>query len=509
MGNKIILTGEANVGKTTLIRIFFEGRNALNLLKNPLKPTMGIETVVPTFNKNLGVFDIPGQNFMKYISTATKVFQRSDVILLLLDCKKSFEENQSIITKIGEIRDKECGYAKIFALFHKIDLISVEERVLLNQKVDSLRATISIPKIELHLSSIVRDHQISLLSIIIKVIQTAYRTDEAMKAGLDMIQSNGAIFRALQDLNKATLLQLFEATNISSQLLQNILTKFEENRLIHKFIEKNAVYYSLSEKGQVFINRFSNFMESFINRPSFDLASIKEVPIDILSTDDIQNFARDLIHGFLVMDANGKILFLEELNQKPILAQLGAAVSDTATVDNSVLASYLIALIEFSPLFKTKIEQGFNLERRKLRITIIRRQQLFYVCFHSVSIEAQLIFDSFMEWVNHFQLNFQSEIDEFQSEGKIGNFQAFRDYFQAYLSQLVLKILQRLQQHETASTQNDIKYYQKIYVHLDLNVAPKSNLETSELETLKLALFQAILAKDFPKMEEISHQLGY
>ncbi|MHA1618644.1 MAG: GTPase domain-containing protein, partial [Promethearchaeota archaeon] len=482
MGNKILITGEGNVGKTTLIRIFFEGKNALNLLKNPLEPTMGIETVIPSFDNNLGVFDIPGQNFLTYISTATEVFKESDVILLLLDCKKSFEENHEIITKIGDIRDKECGHAKIFALFHKIDLLSIEELTVLEQNVENLRTTNLIPKLNLHISSIVREYQIPMLSIITKVIKTAYQADEAVKAGLDMIQSNGAIFHALQDLHKATLLQLYEATTIPSQLLQNILFLFEKNKLILKFIEKQAIYYSLSEKGQIFINKFSNYMESFIGRPSIE-ASLKELPIDTLPTEDVQNFTRDLIHGFMIMDSKGKMLFLEELNQKPILDQLGAAVSDATTGDNSVLASYLIALIEFSPQFKIKMEQGFNLEREKLRITIIRRQQLFFVCYHSTSIEAQLIFDSFMEWVNYFRTNFQSEIKDFLTDGKIGNFQAFREYFQTSLSELVPKILQRLKQQELASIPNDIEYYQKIYVQLDLNVAPTHNLKPSDLET--------------------------
>ncbi|MHA1612835.1 MAG: hypothetical protein ACTSYU_12335, partial [Promethearchaeota archaeon] len=64
-------------------------------------------------------------------------------------------------------------------------------------------------------------------------------------------------------------------------------------------------------------------------------------------------------------------------------------------------------------------------------------------------------------------------------------------------------------QQELASIPNDIEYYQKIYVQLDLNVAPTHNLKPSDLETLKLSLFQAILTEDFSKMMEISHQLGY
>lgn len=61
MTNKIIIVSSSGAGKTTLRKIFFEGENALYLLRFSLEPTYGQETIILKLKEELGIFDLAGQ----------------------------------------------------------------------------------------------------------------------------------------------------------------------------------------------------------------------------------------------------------------------------------------------------------------------------------------------------------------------------------------------------------------------------------------------------------------
>ncbi|MCK4380178.1 MAG: 50S ribosome-binding GTPase, partial [Candidatus Lokiarchaeota archaeon] len=62
MPEKITLIGRAGVGKTSIIKVMFEGENPKDLINNPLEPTRGIiPKIYSWMDIELSIFDTSGQ----------------------------------------------------------------------------------------------------------------------------------------------------------------------------------------------------------------------------------------------------------------------------------------------------------------------------------------------------------------------------------------------------------------------------------------------------------------
>ena len=69
---KIVFVGPPKVGKTTIKQVFFEHISPLSLLDNPLEPSRGINSsVYSTFNIDLGIFDLAGQENNIWFSSSS------------------------------------------------------------------------------------------------------------------------------------------------------------------------------------------------------------------------------------------------------------------------------------------------------------------------------------------------------------------------------------------------------------------------------------------------------
>lgn len=127
--HKILLMGDSNVGKTTMKSIIFTNnsfisKRSLNFTTFP--PTNGIDNISIYFldNIELCLWDCGGQDsfFQSYLSSEKETFfNKTDVLIFTFDINN--------ITKLNEFSEciKNLMYfspdAKIFVLFHKMDLI--------------------------------------------------------------------------------------------------------------------------------------------------------------------------------------------------------------------------------------------------------------------------------------------------------------------------------------------------------------------------------------------------
>lgn len=91
MGKKILLLGRAGVGKSSLKKIIFEGRNPDELLIHSLAPTRGIETSAYSWlDLELSVFDTSGQelkNLLEDESEQLLAFGGVDIVIYVLITK--------------------------------------------------------------------------------------------------------------------------------------------------------------------------------------------------------------------------------------------------------------------------------------------------------------------------------------------------------------------------------------------------------------------------------------
>ena len=131
MSSKISLIGRAGVGKTSIIKLIFEGYDPKDLIIKPLEPTRGI---IPKgyywMDLELGVFDTSGQE-LPYLLEDEKeqlvAFENANVIIYTFDYPTWTSKSQEIIDEIHTIYNllkNINAEIKLALIFHKVDLIN-------------------------------------------------------------------------------------------------------------------------------------------------------------------------------------------------------------------------------------------------------------------------------------------------------------------------------------------------------------------------------------------------
>lgn len=122
---KIIVMGEIDSGKSSLIKIFFGDDSPQNILSNKLEPTVGAE--INVFEKDhakIGVFDLAGQEMSRWLSPKNEeMFFETDGILLFFtlsnDLKKKEIERTS--KKLKYFLDEKAPKCQVTVILNKYD----------------------------------------------------------------------------------------------------------------------------------------------------------------------------------------------------------------------------------------------------------------------------------------------------------------------------------------------------------------------------------------------------
>jgi len=138
MATKISMVGKPEVGKTTIKKVIFEGKDPNELVIFPLEATIGIQYSVYDFmDLKISLLDSPGQSLPLLLEDEQKqllTFGDTSVIIYIFDYPTWIENSQDIIDdikKIYEIKKKQEFDAQIILFLHKIDL-------LINKKIGSM-----------------------------------------------------------------------------------------------------------------------------------------------------------------------------------------------------------------------------------------------------------------------------------------------------------------------------------------------------------------------------------
>ncbi len=129
---KIMLIGEAGVGKSTIRQTFFNYDDPKELLKNSLEPTRGVEHFNYVMaDMNLLVLDTAGQELEDLLENEPEMqFSGVDVIIYIVDISEYQKENKHIYDLLYKIEKTVKFYspdAKVSLYLHKIDLIEDEK----------------------------------------------------------------------------------------------------------------------------------------------------------------------------------------------------------------------------------------------------------------------------------------------------------------------------------------------------------------------------------------------
>ena len=131
MSSKISIIGRAGVGKTSIIKLIFEGYDPKDLMIKPLEPTRGINPKgYYWMDLELGVFDTSGQELPYLLEDEQEqliAFENANVVIYLFDYPTWTSNSQEIINEIHTIYNslKDINdEIKLVLIFHKVDLIN-------------------------------------------------------------------------------------------------------------------------------------------------------------------------------------------------------------------------------------------------------------------------------------------------------------------------------------------------------------------------------------------------
>ncbi|MEX2684887.1 MAG: Rab family GTPase [Candidatus Sigynarchaeota archaeon] len=122
---KIVLIGPKASGKTTFKRVFFEAANPLQLLKESLEPTRGVETNMYTaFSRAISVWDLAGQEIDHWLGDRKDVFHKASVITCMINAVEPLKDSVAFLIKLLKVRNSISPEMPVFILLSKCDLIS-------------------------------------------------------------------------------------------------------------------------------------------------------------------------------------------------------------------------------------------------------------------------------------------------------------------------------------------------------------------------------------------------
>ncbi|WP_371805822.1 ADP-ribosylation factor-like protein [Candidatus Lokiarchaeum ossiferum] len=122
---KIIVMGEMDAGKSSLIKIFFGDKTPQSILSNKLEPTIGVE--INIFEKNhakIGVFDLAGQEMARWLSPKNEeMFYETDGILLFFTLSNNLKKKEIERTskKLKYFLNEKAPKCQVTVILNKYD----------------------------------------------------------------------------------------------------------------------------------------------------------------------------------------------------------------------------------------------------------------------------------------------------------------------------------------------------------------------------------------------------
>jgi len=153
MANKISLIGRAGVGKTSMIKLVFEGYDPNDLMIKPLEPTRGINPKgYYWMDLELGVFDTSGQELPYLLGDEDEkllVFENANIVIYTFDYPTWTSKSQEIINEIHSIYNslkENNSEIKFVLFFHKVDLINQKLKNLFSLMKNGIKERINLPE---------------------------------------------------------------------------------------------------------------------------------------------------------------------------------------------------------------------------------------------------------------------------------------------------------------------------------------------------------------------------
>ncbi len=306
MSPKIVFFGPPNAGKTTLRKIFFEQEEPEQLIINPLEPTQGIDRLILNYEEKIGVFDLAGQQYRRWLETEDKeVFKKTDVIVCVVSVDPFIDKNilsrkglsDAIFNNLRELIKIKKHFnlnSIIFLLIHKIDLLDD-----FTKDFEELRINLSVIFAEKEISnlfkknqlmvrftSIVQDHLPKTYSVFSDILRTSLRMETTTQIDYNLLEKFIDTLHNTTDYLEMEEDKIIGLNKEGKKIIKNILDEYKveistiERDLIKSPIEEPLrdhpfLGFSIYENEQgLFIYSaevFEGLFQNYLNMINMDL----------------------------------------------------------------------------------------------------------------------------------------------------------------------------------------------------------------------------------------------
>lgn len=193
MGKKITLIGRAGVGKTSILKLIFEGGSPKNLMINPLEPTRGTTPKMYSWlDLELSIFDTSGQELpflLEDINEQMIAFDNTAIVIYMLDFPLWITNSKEIIKEINKVfnilklKDIE---SRLVILFHKIDLINQKISDNFQLMKSGIKSRLNLPKtVQLYFTSIYPELDFTIFNSFFEILSNLSSVSNDLKVIID------------------------------------------------------------------------------------------------------------------------------------------------------------------------------------------------------------------------------------------------------------------------------------------------------------------------------------
>jgi predicted transcriptional regulator len=427
-------------------------------LSKSLEPTYGEETTFYELGAKISVHDLAGQEIIRWLETPDEIFNETDLILIMVDCRSKWPEIQHIWEKVLEHREQTCPNAIIAIFFHKIDLIDEQTRKSLDQQ---LSATFGkIKKCYAYQTSINPDFFTQTLQIFSDLMKKTLN-----KADQSRYQNFFSKLTILSQFIKASKFNYREFQSeipMDISILNSQIKELHDQGLISVFESLGVI--ELTDKGKEMISDMNQ-------RFSIKIAqSIKP--------------KYDYIRGCLISDEFGKTFFQYE--SEPGYFQHLKSV-EAAFTDPSLITMFFTAIKDFG---KTIDEFGINritFQGQRIQIVSVISNSLHGIFFLREMDINKLVFNTLDVFIIDIANEFSKELTTFLNNGFIPEDRNISERFNTRIEHLNEAIHEIIENKKTISNDKLFNLYQRM---------EQQSIQPDDIKDLKKVLIQYIITEN-------------
>ncbi len=494
ISKKIIFIGPPGTGKTSLRKVFFEGESSKKILNFSLKPTFGEESLVLNLSEMIGIFDLAGQENQVWLQVSEdSILIDARIIIIVVDCTDTFENNIEFIKRVIEIRDEVVQECLIYILVHKIDLIGEAEiydiKYLMHDRLYYNN------QINVAYTSIHKDYFTYTFSVFIDLLKKCIQRNIATeKTEINFIYNTIFFLYHVNQSNLISKDELHYQLNIPEADFKKIEEFLLNNKLIRiKELGKDFLY-RLTEKGTSNIERLcQNF-----SMENLRLIENSRTPLRSIEKDQDLRFL-----GFFMAAKSGISLVNAEIEDGYFERFLQSKENDS-TIDIGMISSLITALEMFSSELNIKDIPGFKLKGSNIMIQSFNYEKVTISLVVDSDTNIKAISGRISDWFDNFLDRHSEIIDKAINTGTVTKMKNLALEGRQWLRELNVRYNSFVNNHEIF----DINETKSLYAILDkIPLVSISDGEGSIVKKLKGELLRASIEEDSASLRDLSKRI--